>query len=325
MAKRKLNKQQLERVQEIQREYHDKAEQDSSIFHALVIAVFGKQLEVEDEQGQSYSCPQRQNLGAIVCGDRVICQLQADNSAVVVSVEPRQNLIQRTTKQGRVKPVAANIDIMFITLAIEPQYHLELIDRYIVAAEHADIEAVILFNKADLLQPSQRPEVEQQLAEFQALGYRILLLSAKQDGEASRQHLLKTLQDKTGIFVGQSGVGKSSLLTLLLPDAEVATGALSGKGRKGTHTTTVSRLYHLPQGGAIIDSPGIRDFSLGQMDDREIFRGFRELENVLGQCRFRNCSHEQEPGCAIQQALEQGRISQRRFQSLSDLRQWNRA
>lgn len=324
MAKRNLTKQQSDRIQENQRKYIDKLGQDDSFFQAQVVAVFGRMIEVEDQSRNVYEAQIRQNLGTIVCGDQVICQREQDG-CTIVSILERKTVLQRSTKQNINKLVAANVDLMCITLAIEPEYHLGLMDRYLVAAEHSHIRPLIIFNKVDLLSPQQREMIQQELSLYEALGYPVLYISSNQPGADEQQQLLTLLANHTAIFVGQSGVGKSSLLSMLLPELLIETGSLSEKGRKGKHTTTLSRLYHLPGGGQLIDSPGIRDYALSHLQENDIYQGFIELKPYLDKCQFRNCSHENEPGCAVLEAVENGEISAQRYQSLRTILEWNRS
>jgi ribosome biogenesis GTPase len=177
-----------------------------------------------------------------------------------------------------------------------------------------DIEPVILLNKTDLLQNDSvlADRVDDLLAIYPTLGYRILHTSTKQGG---LEELHAALRERTSVFVGQSGVGKSSLVNTLLPEVSLRVGALSESTSKGIHTTTTAQLFHLPSGGTLIDSPGIREFGLWHMSREQVEQGFREFRPLLGTCKFRDCQHVHEPGCAILGALESGEISARRMAS----------
>jgi ribosome biogenesis GTPase len=183
-----------------------------------------------------------------------------------------------------------------------------------VAAETVGIEPVILLNKIDLLadDPVLGQEMDELLAIYPTLGYRILRTSSLEGG---LEALHGALRERISVFVGQSGVGKSSLINVLLPDAELRVGALSESRQKGVHTTTTAQLFHLDCGGSLIDSPGIREFGLWHMSREQVEQGFREFRPFLGACKFRDCRHQQEPGCAILGAAESGQISQRRLGS----------
>ena len=174
-------------------------------------------------------------------------------------------------------------------------------------------------NKCDLIDESNKEELENLLSTYVDLGYRVIRTSTK-DAEGMSQ-LYDFLQDRISVFVGQSGVGKSSLIGTLLPDIEISVGELSQKRKKGTHTTTTARLFHMPSGGDLIDSPGIREFGLWHISEDELLEGFTEFRPHLGYCKFRDCSHEQEPGCAIREALEKGEITPHRFESYLRIRQ----
>lgn len=177
--------------------------------------------------------------------------------------------------------------------------------------EIAEIKPLIVLNKVDLLTQEQRQEIEEQLKIYQDIGYEILMISAK-NGE-NMEKLTALLAQGTAIFVGQSGVGKSSLINHLLPSVNAQVGDVSETSGLGQHTTTSSRLYHLPQGGNLIDSPGIREFGLWHLDAEQITKGYREFQYVLGTCKFRDCKHLSDPGCALREAVEQGKISPVRY------------
>lgn len=318
MAKRRLSKQQSRRIR--QKQHASAARVDNPIAdiendlgaerHGLVIAHFGQQVQVESD-GDSLRCYVRANVTDVVTGDHVVWR-EGDKVGVIESVLPRETLLQRPDSYGHLKPVAANIDQIIITIAPQPDYHHNLIDRYLVSAELQGITPVLLLNKQDLADLAA-DKVADTVATYRALGYRVLQVSAKLDEHLSE--LREVLQDKTSIFVGQSGVGKSSLLKRLLPSEDIIVGELSDATIKGRHTTTHSQLYHFEKGGDCIDSPGIREFGLWHLDKDQVILGFKELQEFTGKCKFRNCSHTSEPQCAIQLALEQDKISAERFDS----------
>ncbi|KZY75317.1 ribosome biogenesis GTPase RsgA, partial [Oleiphilus sp. HI0067] len=238
----------------------------------------------------------------------------ADNSGVIEARLERSTLLQRPDNYGQLKPVASNIDRILIVVALEPTPFANLIDRYLVAAETTGIEPAILFNKSDLITDDNRDFIHGLMDTYKALGYEVLLTSANDEQDCS-ETLLSWLSNHTSVFVGQSGVGKSSLIRTILGDQSIRVGELSENTRKGTHTTTTAKLFHLPQGGRLVDSPGIREFGLWHITEAELLEGFTEFRPFIGYCKFRDCKHEQEPGCAIQQALEEGKISETRMQS----------
>lgn len=275
-----------------------------------MLSHFRTQADVETDDGSVIRCNLRANLGSIVAGDKVMWRSD-DSSGVITAVFPRVSELQRPDGYGKLRLVAANVTRAVITLSPEPEPHANLIDRYLVVAEHLGLEALLLVNKCELI--AEHSELPALLSSYQQLGYAVQYVSARagEGMEELRQHLAQG----TTIFVGQSGVGKSSVIQHLLPDEEIKVGELSEMVKKGRHTTTHARLYHFPSGGDCIDSPGIREFGLWHLSEDEVIAGFRELQGRMGQCRFRNCRHQQEPDCALRAALANGEISPQRFRS----------
>jgi ribosome biogenesis GTPase len=192
-----------------------------------------------------------------------------------------------------------------------------MLDRYLATAEIIGAEPLVVVNKSDLLDHDSRERLEQRLAVYPGIGYPLVFTSTRSaDGLAD---LHRRLCSHTSVLVGQSGVGKSSLVQALLPDLDIRTGHLSHATGLGRHTTTVAMLYHVPGGGDLIDSPGVRDFTPERVDPALLERGFREFAPYLGQCRFHNCRHLSEPGCAVNNAAREGAIDPRRLQSYRDL------
>ena len=329
MGKRKVNRRQAWRIDKIQSERAARAERKDALIEdqleggelgperqGLIISHFGRQVDVEALEGESKGeilrCHLRTHLGQLVTGDRVIWRRSPDSGVVVAALDRHSELL-RPNNHGELKPVAANIDFIVIVIAVEPYAHANLIDRYLVAAEASDIEPVLLLNKADLLNDENRQRLEPLLEQYRSLGYRTLQASTA--SSHGLDELKALLADHISVFVGQSGVGKSSLINSLLPGADLRVGALSEQSRKGKHTTTTARLFHFPDGGDLIDSPGIREFGLWHMTEDQVLSGFRELADLQGHCRFRDCRHEQEPGCAFLEAVDNGSISEQRFNS----------
>ena len=327
MSKRKLTRRQKWRIEKVQQERIERAKKRESQIEqeleddnlgveqqGLVIAHYGATLDIEalDEPGVAYRCHLRTNLPPLVTGDKVIWRpSKKDDTGVVVALEERQSLLTRPDNHGRIKPVASNIDYIVLVIAPVPVPHTNLIDRYLVAAETVGIEPVILLNKIDLLDEEGQELVDGMLAIYEELGYKVLRASTKsEDGLAPLKNLL---DEHVSVFVGQSGVGKSSLVNVLLPGIDTKVGALSETTGKGMHTTTAAKLFHFPAGGMLIDSPGIREFGLWHIEPEEVLEGFREFRPFLGYCRFRDCKHEQEPGCALLKALDEGYILEERM------------
>lgn len=328
MSQRRISRQQSFRIERIQAERIARAEQRAAKAEALleggalgqeqrgrVIAHYGVQVMVEalsDElKGQRFRCHRRANIDALVTGDEVIWQPGADGLGVITALLPRNSVLVRPDPYGKVKPVAANIDRILLIIAPEPTPSAELIDRYLVACEATDIRPLIVMNKSDLITDDKRQAMTELLASFAALGYETRTLCAYGD----TGDLEKLVAGFTVVFVGQSGVGKSSLINALIPDVAQRVNALSTGSKLGQHTTTTAVWFDLPGGGALIDSPGIRDFGLWHMNREQLLNGFIELDPFLGNCRFRNCAHRNEPGCALLKAAEDGLIQPRRLQS----------
>jgi ribosome biogenesis GTPase len=331
MARRRLSKQQQHRISRIQEERTRRADKREQAIDAkreagqlgpeqagLIIAHYGQQLDVEalegDHCGELFRCFVRANIDSLVTGDRVTWSLGDDNVGVIVARQERRTLLQRPDNFGHLKPVAANIDHIVLVIAPQPEPHDNLIDRYLVAAENTDIPAVILLNKADLIDDQNREPLEALLDRYRNLGYDVVKASAHHPDEHD-DTITSLVRGRTSVFVGQSGVGKSSIIQTLVPERELKVGALSESTGKGTHTTTTARLFHLDRGGDLIDSPGIREFGLWHMTTAEIEYGFREIRDIIGLCRFRDCRHQGEPGCALEEAAADGRISPQRLHS----------
>ncbi len=326
MSKRKLSRQQAWRVEKIQEERAKRAaRRDEAAQGALsggelgpeqdglIVAHYGTQVAVESIPGSSRRCHLRANLEGLVTGDNVIWR-EGDPFGVVVAQRARSSELCRPDSYGKLKPVAANIDRIMLVVAPYPEPHANLIDRYLVAADAVGIEPVILLNKIDLLvQDAARGEsIHSMLSVYQDLGYQIIHTSVKTGGTDA---LHCALEEHTSVFVGQSGVGKSSLVNALLPGAQMPVGPLSENTQKGTHTTTTAQLLHLQCGGSLIDSPGVREFGLWHMTREQVEQGFREFQPFIGHCKFRDCQHEGEPGCTILQSVTAGNISAQRLQS----------
>lgn len=330
MAKRNLTRRQSWRIQKVQDERSARADRRAERAEetlqggdlgaeqqGLVIAHFGVQVDVETlegaERGQVRRCYRRANLPALVTGDRVVWRADNQQSGVIVALQPRRTELYRPDHRGQLKPVAANVDRLVIVFAALPQPHRNLIDRYLVAAEQAQLEPLLVLNKADLLALPEHAEIRNWLDDYHSLGYRTLCLSA--DSGEGLDRLRGELKGHVSVFVGQSGVGKSSLINALLPDADLRVGALSEMTGKGMHTTTTARLFHFPDGGDLIDSPGIREFGLTHISHDDLLDGFIEFRPFLGHCRFRDCQHLHEPGCALLAAVTEGAISEGRMNS----------
>ena len=333
MAKRRLNRRQAWRVNKIQQDRIARAEKKTGLIEqqlrsgelaaeqrGLVIAHFGSQVEIEalegPRQGSRQRAHVRANIDPLVTGDKVIWR-PGQQTGIVVARLQRRSELSRPDPAGNLKPVAANIDHIIVVIASRPQPHALLVDRYLVAARNVAIEPILLLNKLDLIDERESVSLNELLDIYPTLGYQLLKTSTA-TGQGIEE-LRQTLAGKTSVFAGQSGVGKSSLINALLPDANSIVGELSAATGKGRHTTTTAKLFHFPSGGDLIDSPGIRDFGLWHMNPADIAAGFSEFGDFLGRCKFRDCRHQNDPGCALVKAVEDDRISQRRLNSYHHL------
>jgi ribosome biogenesis GTPase / thiamine phosphate phosphatase len=278
--------------------------------HGRVIAAHGRQYLVELADGSRLPCFPRGKKSEVACGDHVDIKQTSADQGVIEAIQPRRSLLYRSN-EIRQKLIAANVDQLIIVVATEPAFSDELVTRALVAAESAGIEILIVLNKCDLA--DRLPAARARLAVFAVLGYRILELSARDHAEDLRP----ALQGRTSVFVGQSGMGKSTLINALIPEANAATREISLALDSGKHTTTHASLYQLDADSALIDSPGLQEFGLGHLERGEIEQAFPEFRPFLGQCRFRDCHHDREPDCALTEALAAGRIDQRRFAAYS--------
>lgn len=272
-----------------------------------VIASFGRQLQVDLDAPEPIACVARGRKAEAVVGDRVEIALTSPNQGVIEAVLPRTNLLYRSDAM-RSKMFAANITQLLIVIATQPSFADGLVGRALVAASAAGIAPVIVLNKVDLL--DLLPAAHQRVAEWKALGFPVLEVSAKKDPEGLERILRAQLQDQHSIVMGQSGMGKSSIVNVLAPQARAATQEISMVLHSGKHTTTATRLYWLDEkkSSALIDSPGFQEFGLAHLDPAEIERGFPEFA-AASDCKFYNCTHRHEPGCGILAALQAGTIT----------------
>lgn len=332
MPRRRLSEQQIARIRTIQERRRQRLadrvtaalgstdgepDGESPPQAGLVVVRHGANLAVEDPLGRIHHCLARRHIGEPVCGDRVVWQRTGDGHGVVTAIQPRETVLSRPDYGGRDKPLAANLTQVVVLLAPQPDPSGYLIDQYLVAAELLGVRALIVGNKMDLLDGPAALHFRERFAHYPAVGYPMHWTSLREPQGIAL--LTRALTDETSILVGQSGVGKSSLVKALLPDREVQIGRLSRATGLGRHTTSAATCYRLPGGGSLIDSPGVRSFRLGAIDRDTLQWGFREFRPHLGHCRFSDCRHQQEPGCALREAAARGLIAAERLANFHHL------
>ena len=279
----------------------------------LVVSTHGRHVIVEDEQGQRLICHPRGKKSEAVVGDRVLWQptLEGSGEGLIVQVEERRNLLYRQD-EWRSKSFAANLDQMLVWIAVEPVFSEAQLTRALLAARYADIPVTIVLNKVDL--PGAET-ARQRLAPYVAMGYPVVEMSLKVDTDAAKAQVMPLLQGKASLVLGPSGAGKSTLINTLLPNARAVVGEISQALNSGRHTTTTSLWYWLDDSheSAVIDSPGFQEFGLHHIAPTELAKWMPDIAAHIADCRFYNCTHRQEPGCAVQAAAERGEISAMRL------------
>ncbi len=295
----------------------------SDLIAGRIVAAHGRHYVVVSTSGQRLVCFTRGKKSEAACGDEVDVQDTGSGQGVIAAIRPRRNLLSRSNS-FRTKLVAANLDQLAIVVATSPPFSEELLGRTLVAAKSIAVPVRILLNKIDLV--DRVDAARETLALYASLGYAVDEISVKTEAPLARATLMQHFSGRTTLLVGQSGMGKSSLLNLLVPDAQAAIREISEALQTGKHTTTDARLYRLEPGsddegheGALIDTPGFQEFGLAHLTPGTIERAFPELGPFLGQCRFVNCMHLQEPGCAIIAARDRGEITPRRYDLFAKL------
>jgi len=325
---RKLNKGQLRRVRQNQKRRLETPTQDLNIANddlaapepGIIISRYGQHADVLADDGYRCRCHIRRGVESLVCGDKVVWRrvlkgIESETiQGVIEAVHDRKSLLSRPDFYDGLKPVAANIDQIFIISSVLPTFSEQIIDRYLVASEDSEIEPIIVLNKADLLtevEPEERQRILDGLQMYRDIGYQVMEVSAH--AQLGTEALKAQLHQRVSVVVGQSGVGKSSLVNSLFPELEADIGAISNNSGLGQHTTTVATWYELAASdanlkGALIDSPGIREFSLWHLEPDRVAWCFKDFRPFLGQCKFRDCKHQDDPGCALQEAVNSGDI-----------------
>lgn len=286
------------------------------MLQGLVVAAYGKRYEVELADKSRISCVTRGKKTDLACGDIVTIKLTDTAEGVVESSLPRKSLLYRSNA-FKSKILASNVTQIVIVLATQPSFYEGLLNRCLVAAEAAKINPLIVLNKCDL---AHTEDAKSKLQLYQDLGYQVVHLSAKQDIAELRPYLT----NHQSVLVGQSGMGKSTIINKLLPDQQVRTQEISDALDSGKHTTTATHLYHLDATSSLIDSPGLQEFGLHHLSQEELELAFKEFRPYLGKCRFNNCKHLHEPDCAVINAVNHGKISAARLGYYQELAQEDR-
>lgn len=270
-----------------------------------VVAAYGKRFQIELPDKKRISCVTRGKKTDLACGDIVTIELTDKHEGVIETTLARKTLLYRSNA-FKSKILAANVTQIIIVLATQPSFYEALLNRCLIAAEAANIKPLIVLNKCDLVDDNN---AKQKLALYTSLGYQVLTLSAKQDISSLKPYL----QGEASILVGQSGMGKSTIINALLPNEDVRTREVSHTLDSGKHTTTAAHLYHIDAHSQLIDSPGLQEFGLHHLSTDELEHAFIEFRPHLGKCRFNNCKHLQEPECAIKDAVTSGHITSERL------------
>lgn len=287
----------------------------AALLTGQVIAHLGQGIAVESA-GKISLCQTLRKLETVAAGDQVLWSETGPDQGRIEEILPRRSVLLRPNRNGKSRPVAANIDMLYIVFAIEPLCDFLLVDQYLAICENNHINAALILNKVDL---TPDPTVLDELQIYQSLGYALYIVSATE--QIGLTELKRALQDKISILAGQSGVGKSSLTNAILPDKDIKTNTISAANKHGRHTTTAATLYHLPDGGDLIDSPGVAIFGLAGLSEQQLAQGYREFQPYIEQCRFLDCRHVKDKGCAIRAAAENGEISMSRYQRFLKLRE----
>jgi len=280
----------------------------SALLEGLVISHLGQGIAVE-YQDKIVLCQTLRRLDTVAVGDKVLWTQSSPDQGRIEEILPRRSVLLRPSKNSKARPVAANLDHVFVVFAVEPFCDFLLLDQYLAICENRNFSAELVLNKTDL---PLSADIERELAIYQQLGYPLHKVSATQI--AGLDSLKLALKDKVSIFTGQSGVGKSSLTNALIPDKSLKTNTISETTKHGRHTTTAATLYHLPDGGDLIDSPGVAIFGLAELTEQQLAYGYREFQTLLDECQFNDCRHEQDKGCAVRTAVENGTVANSRYQ-----------
>jgi len=275
---------------------------------ATIVATYSRRMQIRLANDEVADARIKGKRLKPVCGDKVVAEpIENESDWLITAIQPRANELSRPNMRGKVEVLAANIDLVIVVAAATPQTDWFIVDRYLCAAENMPADALVLFNKTDIA------AAVDEFTDYAKIGYATLTCSAS-DGSNIAQ-IGEHIGQRTAIMVGQSGVGKSSIINALTGNAAQRTAAVSDKTSEGRHTTVNSEMLDTPGGGRIIDSPGVRDYAPALTDSTQVLRGFREVESAGQECRFANCRHLREPHCAVKSGVESATISPRRYES----------
>ncbi len=287
---------------------------DKKTHHATVIASYGNQCKIETTDKQQLTAKSLKSIGKPLCGDKISYKNEQNNEVVITEIFPRSSVLSRRNNLNpKPKQIASNIDQMIIVVSVNDSIKFGLIDRYLIAAEFSNFIPVIVLNKTDLINAEELEQLKNSMQVYSDINIPLFYVSAKNN--QGIESLLSITANKTNIVVGQSGVGKSSIVNAILPEQPALTKKISDSTNKGKHTTTTAYLYTIPDNGKLIDSPGIREFGLWNIEKNKLARGFKEIQQYSEQCKFRDCQHHAEPGCAVVAAVNEGTISKQRYES----------
>jgi ribosome biogenesis GTPase len=279
---------------------------------AQVIATYSRRMRLRLADDKEVEARIKGKKLKPVCGDYVTAEpIDNEDDWLITGICDRENALARPNMRGQVEVLAANVDLLIVVAAATPEPDWFILDRYLAAAENMRVDAIVVFNKTDLAMGDA--ETTKALGDYAQTGYRVFLCSA--ETESGIEELQQVIRDQTAIIVGQSGVGKSSIINVLMGGQTQRTKEISTKTGEGKHTTVNSMMLDLPKGGRIIDSPGVRDYAPALDSIPAVVLGFREIEKAGHDCRFANCRHLREPGCAVKSGVENDVISARRYES----------